>query len=101
MTVRLWRHSAQRPTDVILNDMSDFTCVRCGGNDRLPAPPLPGDRGTKVYEQICAGCWQEWLKFQTALINHYALNLRDPEARRFLTEQSEQFLFAAPKTHDA
>ena len=28
------------------------------------------------------------------LINHYGLNLRDPEAKKFLTEQTEKFLFA-------
>lgn len=27
------------------------------------------------------------------LINHYGLNLRDPEAKKFLTEQTERFLF--------
>jgi len=27
------------------------------------------------------------------LINHYGLNLRDPEAKQFLTEQTERFLF--------
>lgn len=55
---------------------------------------MPGPMGARIYESICGSCWQEWLQFQTALINHYALNLRDPEARKFLTAQSEQFLFA-------
>jgi len=27
------------------------------------------------------------------LINHYGLNLRDPEAKKFLTEQTERFLY--------
>jgi Fe-S cluster biosynthesis and repair protein YggX len=55
---------------------------------------MPGPVGTRVFEQICAPCWQEWLQHQTALINHYGLNLREPEARQFLTQQSETFLFA-------
>jgi Fe-S cluster biosynthesis and repair protein YggX len=49
--------------------------------------------GTRAYEQVCASCWQEWLQHQTALINHYGLNLRDPQARQFLTQQTEAFLF--------
>ena len=81
--------------------MSEFSCVRCGGSEKLAAPPMPGPRGVQLFEQICANCWQEWLKQQTALINHYALNLRDPAARKFLSEQSEQFLFAAPKDQSA
>jgi Fe-S cluster biosynthesis and repair protein YggX len=50
--------------------------------------------GARVQELVCAACWQEWLKQQTALINHYGLNLRDPQARQFLTQQTEAFLFA-------
>lgn len=56
---------------------------------------MPGPLGTRALEQICTICWQAWLEHQTALINHHALNLRDPNARRFLTEQTETFLFAA------
>jgi len=50
--------------------------------------------GVQVYERVCATCWQAWLQHQTALINHYGLNLRDPQARQFLTQQTEAFLFA-------
>jgi Fe-S cluster biosynthesis and repair protein YggX len=52
-----------------------------------------------VFREICAVCWAEWLKLQQQLINHYALNLRDPKAREFLVQQMEQFLFtSAPRT---
>jgi Fe-S cluster biosynthesis and repair protein YggX len=55
---------------------------------------MPGPMGARVVEQVCATCWQAWLQQQTALINHYGLNLRDPQARQFLTQQTEAFLFA-------
>jgi Fe-S cluster biosynthesis and repair protein YggX len=77
--------------------MADFHCARCGNaTPRLAAPPMPGAFGVRVYEQICASCWHEWLRQQTAVINHYGLNLRDPQAKRFLTQQTETFLFGAP-----
>ncbi len=77
--------------------MAEFQCARCGNADsRLPAPPMPGELGTRIYGSICAACWQEWLRQQTAVINHYGLNLRDPQAKRFLTQQTETFLFGAP-----
>lgn len=63
----------------------------------MPAPPLPGDLGNRIYDAICQNCWQEWLKHQTALINHYGLNLMDPEARTFLKQQTEAYLFAPPE----
>ena len=55
---------------------------------------MPGPLGPRILDQVCAACWQAWLQHQTALINHYALNLRDPAARQFLTQQTETFLFA-------
>lgn len=76
--------------------MPEITCARCSQTaPQLPAPPAPGPTGLRVWERICAACWQAWLQHQTALINHYGLNLRDAEARRFLTTQMEAFLFAA------
>jgi Fe-S cluster biosynthesis and repair protein YggX len=54
---------------------------------------MPGQLGAQVFARVCADCWQAWLQHQTALINHYGLNLRDPQARQFLTQQTEAFLF--------
>ncbi len=84
--------------------MPPFRCARCGRDEpRLAAPPMPGPLGARVLEHVCGACWQEWQRQQTALINHYGLDLRDPEARRFLTQQTEAFLFAppAPRAPDA
>lgn len=60
---------------------------------------MPGALGTRVFESVCADCWQAWLKEQTAIINHYALNLRDPQAKQFLTQRTEAFFFGAPQAH--
>ncbi len=74
--------------------MSDFNCTRCGRDEqRLPGPPLPTDLGNRIYDSICQTCWGEWLKHQTAIINHYSLNLLDPEARKMLTRETEAYLF--------
>jgi Fe-S cluster biosynthesis and repair protein YggX len=78
--------------------MTDVTCARCGqSRARLAAPPLRNDLGNRIYDSICQVCWREWLQQQTAIINHYALDLRDPRAREFLTAQTEAFLFGAPQ----
>jgi Fe-S cluster biosynthesis and repair protein YggX len=59
----------------------------------MPYAPFRNDLGNRIHAEICQACWAEWLKQQTMLINHYGLNLRDPEAKKFLTEQTEKFLF--------
>lgn len=74
--------------------MPQIDCARCGNaGDQLTQPPLPTDLGKRIFTSICQACWGEWLRQQTAIINHYGLNLVDPEARKFLTQQTEQFLF--------
>ncbi len=75
--------------------MANMTCTRCGKpGEQLAHPPLPSELGDRVYDSICQECWTEWLGQQTAIINHYGLNLRDPQAREFLTQQTEGFLFS-------
>jgi Fe-S cluster biosynthesis and repair protein YggX len=75
---------------------TSVTCARCGNEGaRMAFRPFNNEIGLRAYEQICAGCWAEWLKAQQQLINHYALDLRDAKAKEFLFKNMEQFLFAA------
>ena len=57
----------------------------------LAAPPMPGPAGLEIYEQISAKAWQEWQQLQTMLINEKHLNVRDAEARKYLSEQRRRF----------
>ena len=75
--------------------MSDIHCTRCGNTAApLPFAPLNNDLGKRVHAEICQNCWAEWLKYQTMLINHYGLNVRDPDAKKLLMENMEKFLFS-------
>jgi Fe-S cluster biosynthesis and repair protein YggX len=67
------------------------------GFDRAP---FPGAIGARVAEGICKNCWAAWLKQQTMLINHYGLNVMDPQARQFLTRNMEAFLFKTGAASD-
>jgi Fe-S cluster biosynthesis and repair protein YggX len=59
----------------------------------LRRPPVPGELGKKIYTSISKEAWQQWLGRQTMFINEYRLNLTDSEAKKFLNEQMEAFLF--------
>ena len=61
----------------------------------LDRQPYPGDLGQRVFDNVSKQAWQEWLKFQTILINENRLSPMDPKARKFLEEQMEQFFFGA------
>ena len=70
------------------------TCSRCGQTRAgFERPPFPGPIGAQIVEQICQQCWADWLKQQTMLINHYGLNVMDPQARQFLTQNMKAFFF--------
>jgi len=77
------------------------TCSRCGQTrEGFEKPPFPGAIGNRVVESICKNCWGDWLKQQTMLINHYGLNVMDPQARQFLTKNMEAFLFKSGQSTD-
>ena len=71
-----------------------ITCTRCGQTrEGFEKPPFPGAIGQRVVGEICQTCWGDWLKQQTMLINHYGLNVMDPQARQFLTKNRDAYLF--------
>lgn len=81
--------------------MSDITCSRCGQmKAAFDRPPFPGAIGQRIVDNICQDCWAQWLRQQTMLINHYGLNVMDPQARSFLKGNMEAFLFKSGQQED-
>jgi Fe-S cluster biosynthesis and repair protein YggX len=69
-------------------------CTRCGQTrEGFEREQFPGHIGARALAELCQHCWGDWLKQQTMLINHYGLNVMDPEARKFITRNMEAFLF--------
>ncbi len=74
--------------------MTHLTCSRCSERRApLEAAPFKDELGARIQSSICQVCWDAWLKRQMQLINHYALDVRTPEARDFLRRNVEAFLF--------
>jgi Fe-S cluster biosynthesis and repair protein YggX len=71
--------------------------VHCAYLDKeaegLDMAPWPGELGQKVLENISKEAWQEWMRYQTMLINEKRLKPMDKEHRKYLAEQMEKFLF--------
>lgn len=72
--------------------------VHCVKLDRelpgLESPPTGGQLGQRIYEQVSQQAWEMWEQQATLLMNHYGLSMGDPEARKFLREQMEEFFFS-------
>lgn len=71
-------------------------CVKLGVEaEGLDFPPMPGELGKKLWENVSKEAWQGWLKHQTMLINENRLNMMDPKARKYLAEQMERHFFGS------
>lgn len=71
-------------------------CVKLGREAAgLERPPLPGELGKKIYENVSQEAWGAWVKHQTMLINENRLNLADARARQYLSQQLQAYFFGA------
>jgi Fe-S cluster biosynthesis and repair protein YggX len=58
-----------------------FHCQRPGCQSghhahQLPAPPMKDDLGKKIYDSVCADCWNDWLRnLSIKVINEMRLDL--------------------------
>ena len=69
-------------------------CVKLGRElPGLEKPPFPGSLGARIFENVSQDAWEMWREHQTILINHYALNPADPDDRKLLRQQMEEYFF--------
>ena len=71
-------------------------CTKLGiAADGLEKPPFPGEQGQRIFENISAQAWQEWLNLQTMLINEHRLTPFQTKDKQFLANEREKFLFGS------
>ena len=69
-------------------------CIKLGREaDGMDFPPYPGALGQRIFENVSKEAWAGWLKQQTMLVNENRLSLADPQARKYLAEQTEAYFF--------
>jgi Fe-S cluster biosynthesis and repair protein YggX len=71
-----------------------ITCIKLGSDqEAMDFPPFPGALGERIFQNVSKKAWQAWLEQQKMLVNENRLNLADPEARKYLKEQTENYFF--------
>lgn len=69
--------------------------------EALDRAPYPGEMGQRILENVSKEAWQMWLAHQTMLINENRLTPFEPEAKKFLKQEMENYFFgegsAVPK----
>ena len=79
-------------------DEGGFRCQRpgcmMGGRARqLPAPPMSDEVGRRIYETVCADCWNDWLKnYSIKVINELRLDLSTEHGQAEYDRYMREFL---------
>jgi Fe-S cluster biosynthesis and repair protein YggX len=75
-------------------------CVKLGREaEGLEKPPLKGDLGKRIYENVSKEAWRQWLEHSKMLINEFRLDLMSESGQRIWMTELEKFIFgegAAP-----
>jgi Fe-S cluster biosynthesis and repair protein YggX len=69
-------------------------CVKLGREaEGLEKPPLKGDLGKRIYENVSKEAWRMWIEHSKMLINEYRLDLLSEQGQRVWMTELEKFFF--------
>ncbi len=69
-------------------------CVKLGKDlEGLDKPPIKGELGQRVFENVSKEAWKLWVSHSTMIVNEYRLELGTPEANRVWLSELEKFFF--------
>ena len=75
--------------------MNTVNCIKLNKKlEGLDRAPYPGDLGKRILESVSKEAWQQWLDYQTMLINENSLNLFDESSQSYLKQQMEIYFFS-------
>jgi Fe-S cluster biosynthesis and repair protein YggX len=90
--------ASQKATATAVAGSGGFHCQRpmCLAGSRarqLPKPPLSDDIGRRIYETICADCWNDWLRnYSIKVINELRLDLSTERGQEEYDRYMREFL---------
>jgi len=59
----------------------------------LERVPYPGDLGQRIFENVSAAGWSQWIERQTMIINENGLSTIDPASLAVLEQHMLGFIF--------
>ena len=69
-------------------------CVKLGREaEGMKWKPFADEFGQKLYDNVSAEAWRDWIEHSKMLINEYRLDLMSPRAKAILREQCEAYFF--------
>jgi len=69
-------------------------CVKLGQMlEGLDKPPIKGELGQRVLENVSKEGWKLWISHSTMIVNENRLELGTPQANKIWLEELEKFFF--------
>jgi Fe-S cluster biosynthesis and repair protein YggX len=69
-------------------------CVKLGREaEGLEKPPIKGELGQRVFENVSKEAWKMWLEHSKMLINEFRLDLMAESGQRIWMTELEKFFF--------
>ena len=59
----------------------------------LEKPPIPGETGQKIYENVSKEAFKMFLDYFKMIVNEYRLDLTSPESDKIFEDQMKEFFF--------
>jgi len=59
----------------------------------LDKPPIKGELGQKVFENVSKQAWRMWLEHSKMIVNEYRLDLVSPQGQKIWMDQMEKYFF--------
>jgi Fe-S cluster biosynthesis and repair protein YggX len=69
-------------------------CVKLGREaEGLEKPPIKGEVGKKIYDNVSKEGWSMWLEHSKMLINEFRLDLTSEQGQQIWFTEMEKFFF--------
>jgi Fe-S cluster biosynthesis and repair protein YggX len=69
-------------------------CKKLGREaEGLEKPPIKGELGQRVFENVSKDAWKMWLEHSKMLINEYRLDLVSADGQRIWLTELEEYFF--------
>lgn len=69
-------------------------CVKLGREaEGLEKPPIKGDIGQRIFDNVSKDAWRAWLEHSKMLINEYRLDLTSENGQRIWMTECEKYFF--------
>lgn len=69
-------------------------CAKLGREaEGLEKPPLKGEVGQRIFDNISAEAWRAWLEHSKMLINEFRLDLTSEQGQKVWYTEMDKFFF--------